>query len=325
MPHLVLTNEALSQLVDTNDEWIASRTGIRERRVVSGGETLTRLAADAVTSALAHAGLSPAAVDVLLLCTSSPEDAFGGACLLQAASGCANALAFDLTAACSGFVVGLVTAAQFIRSGGARTVVVVGADALSRYVDWTDRSTCILFGDGAGAVVLTTADEGAPCALLGWDARSDGGGARHLTASAVPPPGAKPLGAPGEPSGRACFANIGMAGGEVFKFAVRTVPLSLAASLAAARLDASRVDALVMHQANQRILDAVAARLSIPHAKVVSNLSRFGNTSAASIPLALDGAIKSGAVAPGHVVATAGFGAGLTWASAVLRYDGPQR
>jgi len=266
------------------------------------------------------AGVAAVDVDLILMCTSSPDDAFGGACLVQAAIGASKAAAFDLTAACSGFVVGLISATHFIRCGSYRNVLVIGADALSRYVDWRDRGTCILFGDGAGALLLQAAPAGAPCSVLGFDMNSDGGGNKNLTACA--PAGA----ASGKPNGgeraseAARFLNISMAGSEVFKFAVRSVPSTLLKSLEAAGLQASQLDWLVMHQANQRILDAVAQRLDLPGDRVVSNIARFGNTSAASVPLALDEAVRAGRIRAGQLVGTAGFGAGLTWASAIVRW-----
>jgi 3-oxoacyl-[acyl-carrier-protein] synthase-3 len=265
------------------------------------------------------AGVAPSEVDLILLCTSSPDDAFGGACLVQAGLGASNAAAFDLTAACSGFVVGLVSATQYIRCGSARNVLVIGADALSRYVDWRDRGTCILFGDGAGAVLLRAAPS-QPCALLGFDLNSDGTGNKHLTACYQGAGGAKATAPGAAPSDTARFHNIAMSGSDVFKFAVRSVPMTLTKSLQAAGLEASQVDWLVMHQANQRILDAVSQRLAIAPERVVSNIARFGNTSAASIPLALDGAVRSGDVQAGHTLATAGFGAGLSWASAIIKW-----
>jgi 3-oxoacyl-[acyl-carrier-protein] synthase-3 len=265
------------------------------------------------------AGVTADQVDMIMLCTSSPDDAFGGACLVQGALGATKAVAFDLTAACSGFVLGLVSASHYVRCGSYRNVLVIGADALSRYVDWRDRGTCILFGDGAGAV-LVQGVPGAPCSLLGFNMNSDGLGNKHLTAAYRTAPGSKPTAAGGAPSEAASFANIGMSGQDVFKFAVRSVPASLTASLAAAGLEASALDWLVMHQANQRILDAVSQRLSIAPERVVSNIAQFGNTSAASIPLALDGAVRSGQIKPGHVLGTAGFGAGLSWASAIVKW-----
>lgn len=275
----------------------------------------------APAQALEMAGVAASELDLVVMCTSSPDDSFGGACLVQAALGATGAAAFDLTAACSGFVMGLVTASQFIRTGGARNVLVIGADALSRFVDWRDRGTCILFGDGAGAVVLTS-QPGAPCSLLGFDLNSDGTGNKHLTCALRPTGGsdgsAKPLSGGASEQGR--YSNITMNGGEVFKFAVRSVPITLAASLKAAGLTAADIDWLVMHQANQRILDSVAQRLELPPDRVVSNIARYGNTSAASIPLALDEAVRAGSIKPGQVLAMSGFGAGLSWTSAIVKW-----
>ena len=336
---MVLTNAELSKLVDTNDEWIASRTGardraltapsasltcgcagIRERRILSGSETMTQLAAQAASQALAMAGVAAAEVDLILLCTSSPDDAFGGAGLVQAAIGANKAVAFDLTAACSGFVVGMITATHYIRCGTYQNVLVIGADALSRYVDWRDRGTCILFGDGAGALLMQAAPAGASCAVLGFDMNSDGTGNKSLQACvAAGVAGGKPNGGDGA-SDVARFANITMAGSDVFKFAVRSVPSTLLKSLEAAGMQASQLDWLVMHQANQRILDSVAQRLDLPSERVVSNIARFGNTSAASVPLALDEAVRAGHIKPGQLLGTAGFGAGLSWASAIVRW-----
>ena len=271
----------------------------------------------------------------------------GARAQVQAAIGATRAVAFDLTAACSGFVLGLITAGQFIRAGGARRVLVVGADALSRHVDWRDRGTCILFGDGSGAVLVQAgaACDAGGCSLLGFDMNSDGAGNRHLTSAFCGVGGSKHAGEGA--SSTAAYANIHMAGQEVFKFAVRSVPATLQRSLDAAGMQAAQIDWLVMHQANKRILDAAAERLGIPHERVVSNLARYGalraalnphcaaqrraddararaaragNTSAASVPIALDEAVRGGQVRAGDVVATAGFGAGLTWASALLRW-----
>lgn len=290
-----------------------------ERHILSPGESIADHAAAAATSALAMAGVAAADVDVVIMATSSPDDLFGSACTVASRIGASKAVAFDLTAACSGFVVGAITAAQFIRAGGAATVLVIGADALSRYVDWRDRGTCILFGDGAGAVVFTAAaaDAGAPCALLGSSMQSDGAGSKHL-AAAFAGTGGKAAGA--APSSQGAFENIHMNGQEVFKFAVRAVPTVLEAALADAGLPPSAIDWLVLHQANQRILDAAATRLGVPSDRVVSNLARYGNTSAASIPLALDEAVRGGAIKAGDTLAVAGFGAGLTWAGAILRW-----
>lgn len=291
-------------------------THISERHILSPGESLTDHAAAASSAALEMAGVAPDSVDVVILATSSPDDLFGSATSVAAAVGASNAVAFDVTAACSGFVVALVTAAQYVRSGSVRSVLVIGADALSRYVDWRDRGTCILFGDGAGAVVVTAADSG-DCALRGFKMASDGAGLKHLNAPFACA-GGKASGA--DPSGKGAFANIAMNGQEVFKFAVRAVPSVLEAALQDAGLPPSAIDWLVLHQANQRILDAAASRLGVPSDRVVSNLARYGNTSAASIPLALNEAVRAGDIKAGDTLAVAGFGAGLTWAGAIVRW-----
>ena len=223
IPEKFLTNDDLSELVETNDEWIATRTGIRKRHVITGDETLTSLGAHAAKQALERANVKAEDLDLIILATSSPDDIFGSACTIQAAIGAKNALAFDLTAACSGFVIGLVNGAQFIRAGGYKNVLVIGGDVLSRYVDWRDRGTCILFGDGAGAAVLTATDA-ANCSLKGFDMHSDGSQNHHLVAQYIGDNG-KPMsdGA----SKTAAFCNISMSGQDVFKFAVRTVPMTV--------------------------------------------------------------------------------------------------
>ncbi|KAK9824984.1 hypothetical protein WJX81_003600 [Elliptochloris bilobata] len=317
VPATVLTNKDLEKLVETNDEWIASRTGIRQRRILGAGESLSEHAARAGERALEMAGVVAADVDIVILATSSPDDVFGSACQVQALLGASRAVAFDLTAACSGFVLALVTGTQYIRTGTAKNVLVIGADALSRYVDWRDRSTCILFGDGCGAVLLS-AHEGA-CSLLGSSLHSDGNGQKHLKA-AFAGKGNKALDN-GVASTAGAFDNILMNGQEVFKFAVRAVPTVVEAALADADLAVTDIDWLLLHQANQRILDSAAQRLGVAPERVVSNLANYGNTSAASIPLALDEAVRSGSIAPGSTVAMAGFGAGLTWASAIVKWN----
>ncbi|CAN4089335.1 unnamed protein product [Withania somnifera] len=309
VPALKVSNDDLAKIVDTNDEWISVRTGIRNRRVLSGKDNLTDLAAEAARKALEMAEVDPNDVDLILLCSSTPEDLFGSAPQIQRALGCkSNPLAFDITAACSGFMLGLVSAACYIRGGGFKNVVVIGADALSRYVDWTDRGTCILFGDAAGAVVVQACDIGED-GLFGFDLHSDGEGQRHLNALIKE-----------NETDHAVGTNGSMNGKEVFRFAVRVVPQSIEAALENAGFPRSKIDWLLLHQANQRIIDAVATRLEVPSGHVISNLANYGNTSAASIPLALDEAVRSGKVQAGHVIAAAGFGAGLTWGSAILRW-----
>ena len=233
VPTQYLTNEDLSKLVETNDEWIRSRTGIGKRHVISGDESLTSLAADASKKALEMAGINAEDLDLILLATSSPDDIFGSACTVQAAIGAKGALAFVVTAACSGFVVGMVNGVHFIRGGEYKNVLVIGADVLSRYVDWRDRGTCILFGDGCGAMVLTATEKVEDCCLLGFDMHSDGVGNHHLTAKFVNEAGegggggvsSKPDAVEGAASGRGAFCNISMNGQDVFKFAVRLLAL----------------------------------------------------------------------------------------------------
>ncbi|MDY7016204.1 MAG: beta-ketoacyl-ACP synthase 3, partial [Cyanobacteriota bacterium] len=234
---------------------------------------------------------------------------------IQQAIGACNAVAFDLTAACSGFVFGLVTAAQFIYTGLYRNIVLIGADVLSRWVDWNDRATCVLFGDGAGAVVLrATTDR--DC-LLGFELASDGSQNNCLNLAYKGEP--RPLlGDVAVESGT--YQPITMNGREVYRFAVAKVPDIISKAMFRANLSADEIDWLLLHQANQRIMDAVAQRLKIPSEKVLSNLSQYGNTSAASIPLALDEAVREGKVKPGDIVASSGFGAGLTWGAAIFRW-----
>ncbi|CAL5429694.1 unnamed protein product [Camellia sinensis] len=340
VPTLQVSNDDLAKIVDTSDEWISVRTGIRNRRVLTGKDSLTGLAVEAAKRALQMAQVDPDDVDLVLLCTSTPEDLFGSAPQIQKALGCKrNPLAYDITAACSGFMLGLVSAACYIRGGGFNNVLVIGADALSRYVDWTDRGTCILFGDAAGAVVVQIIDgEGvrfelafwvSACdseedGLFGFDLHSDGDGQRHLNAPITEKESDHALGSNGSvlgfPPKRSSYSCIQMNGKEVFRFAARCVPQSIEYALQKAGLTSSSIDWLLLHQANQRIIDAVATRLDVPPERVISNLANYGNTSAASIPLALDEAVRVGKVLSGHTIAAAGFGAGLTWGSAIIRW-----
>ncbi|KAL5815218.1 hypothetical protein ACOSQ4_025859 [Xanthoceras sorbifolium] len=323
VPTLQISNDDLAKVVETSDEWISTRTGVRNRRVLSGKESLNGLAVEAARKALQMAEVEPDDVDLVLMCTSTPEDLFGGAPQIQKALGCKhNPLAYDITAACSGFVLGLVSAASHIRGTGFRNVLVIGADALSRFVDWTDRGTCILFGDAAGAVLLQACD-GEEDGLFSFDVHSDGEGGRHLNAGIRGNETEDVLGSNGSvlfPPQRSSYSCIHMNGKEVFRFAVRVVPQSIESAMSKVGLTMSSIDWLLLHQANQRILDAVATRLEVPSERVISNLANYGNTSAASIPLALDEAVRSGKVKSGHTIAAAGFGAGLTWGSVILRW-----
>jgi 3-oxoacyl-[acyl-carrier-protein] synthase III len=314
-PATVLDNDSLSRVVETSDEWISSRTGILKRRIAGSEDSLRSLGADAGRKALEMAGVAPESLDLILLATSTPDDLFGTACQIQHELGATQALAFDLTAACSGFVFGMVTASQYIRTGTYRNVLVIGADVLSRWVDWSDRRTCVLFGDGAGAVVLQASDT--QDNLLGFELRSDG--TLNSSLNLAYQSEACALGEEIEVR-KGTFHPITMNGQEIYRFAVRRVPEVIEKALFRANLTVDQVDWLLLHQANQRILDAVGDRLGIPPERIMSNMAEYGNTSAASIPLALDTWVRSGKVQPGHVIVSAGFGAGLTWGSSVFRW-----
>ncbi|BAZ51811.1 3-oxoacyl-[acyl-carrier-protein] synthase III [Nostoc sp. NIES-4103] len=314
VPETSIDNQALSQLVETSDEWITTRTGIRQRCLALPNESLTTLATAASSQAIAAAGIKPTDLDLILLATSTPDDLFGTACRIQAQLGATKAVAFDLTAACSGFVFGLVTAAQYIRTGVYQNVLLIGADILSRWVDWQDRRTCVLFGDGAGAVVLQANDSDR---LLGFALKSDGTQNHYLNLSYDASP--QEL-IPGTQITQGTFQPITMNGKEVYRFAAQKVPEIIDKALFQANLSVDQIDWLLLHQANQRILDTVAQRLNIPEHKVISNLANYGNTSAASIPLALDEAVRQGKIKPNDIIATSGFGAGLTWGAAIFQW-----
>ena len=318
-PSRSISNQDLGERVETSDEWIRTRTGIGARRVVGADESLSDLSLEAAVSALAMAGWSADSLDLILLATSTPDDLFGSAPRLQGSLGATNAAAFDLTAACSGFLFAVVTAAQYLRTGAMRRILVVGADQLSRWVDWDDRRSCVLFGDAAGALVLEASDDGQDD-LEGFLLRSDGsrGGVLQLPQREEH----QPLIADATHQ-QGGFHTIQMNGQEVYKFAVREVPAILQSLLSNTGTQPDQLDWLLLHQANQRILDAVADRFKIPHAKVLSNLSSYGNTSAATIPLMLDEAVRDGRIQPGHRLASSGFGAGLSWGAALLRWSGP--
>lgn len=315
VPAASLDNHGMSQIVETSDEWISSRTGIRQRRIAEPKEMLRTIATQAAQNALEMANLLPVEVDLIILATSTPDDLFGTASQVQAALGATKAAAFDITAACSGFIFGMVTAAQFIRTGAYQTVLVIGADVLSRWTDWSDRRTCVLFGDGAGAVVMqATSDRDG---LLSFELRNDGSQNESLTLAFQPQPNEL---IDGITAGQGSFNPIAMNGQEIYRFAVKRVPEVIEKALFRANLSVEQVDWLVLHQANQRILDAVAQRLGIPGEKVISNMARYGNTSAASIPLALDEAVREGRIKPGDTIAASGFGAGLTWGATIFRW-----
>lgn len=312
LPEAVLTNRDLEGMVDTSDEWITTRTGIRERRIAGEGESTSTLGAAAAIRALADAGISAADVDLIVVGTSSPDHIFPSTgALIQRGIG-ATCPAVDVMAACTSFIFAVHHATAVIESGRAKRVLVIGADALSRHVDFTDRATCVLFGDGAGAVVLEASDEPG---VLGIDLGTDGTGSEVLT---IPAGGSA---APCTPERVAAGEQfVRMAGSEVFKFAVRMIPETTQRALEASGLSVGDLAWLIPHQANQRILATVAERLGMPAGRVFSNIASVGNTSAASIPLALNDLYTDGQLKPGDVLALVGFGAGLTWGAAIVRW-----
>nr|AQS99209.1 3-ketoacyl acyl carrier protein synthase III [Gambierdiscus excentricus] len=347
VPKLRITNTDLQCLVDKPEEWIRARTGVASRHVLGGvredgdddagedgageadGDSLSRLSSRAAEAALELSGCKASDLDLILLCTSSPEDLFGDATTVASKIGADNAVAFDLTAACSGFLFGVVTASQFLHTGTYRRALVIGADALSRWVDWGDRSTSVLFGDGAGAMVLAAVEGGAQhSGLLGFAMHSDGRGHEHLTLPFCGSPHElkSPTMRRQHPLSlqKGGYSSIAMNGSEVYSFAVQRVPEVILEALDNAGLSVAQADWFVLHQANIRILEEVAHRLWIPSSKLITNLHSYGNTSAASIPLALTGAVQRGDVKFGDVIVCAGFGAGLSWGAAVLRWGAPR-
>jgi 3-oxoacyl-[acyl-carrier-protein] synthase-3 len=313
VPDRVLTNADLEVMVETSDEWIVSRTGIRERRVVGPDDSTTSLATAAARQALDRAGLEPDQIDLILVATCTPDQFLvSQACLVQAEIG-GTAGALDIGAACSGFVYALSVGSQFVHSGVYDRVLVIGADTLTRFVDYTDRSTCILFGDGAGAVVLEPTDE--PRGLLSTVLGADGQGHKHLY---IPGWGAL------VPESAELFPEfrpyLKMNGNEVFRFAVRVMGDAAAEAVERVGLSFADIDMLIPHQANVRIIDAAARRLDLPREKVWVNLDRYGNTSAASIPIALVEAEAAGALEEGDNLVLVAFGGGLSWAAGVMRW-----
>lgn len=313
VPPRVLTNADLEALVETDNEWILQRTGIRERRIADENTATSDIALAAARAALANAGVAPGDLDLIIVATVTPDHAFPAtACLIQRELEAWGAAAFDLEAACTGFIYGLSIADQFIRTGTYRTVLVVAADVLSKITDYTDRNTCILFGDGAGAAVLQGGEEPG---LLALEIGADGRGGELL----VQPAGGSRTPASAETvAARQHF--IKMAGREVFKFAVKIMEESSLRVLEQAGLGPDDVDVLVPHQANLRIIDSACKRLGINQDKVLVNLDRYGNMSAASIPVALSEASALGKIKPGDNVLLVGFGGGLTWGAAAIQW-----
>ena len=313
-PDGVLTNADLERMVDTSDEWIRSRTGIRERRVAAAHETTASMAAVAGRRAIAVAGLEPDDIDVILLATLTPDYWMPStAALVKEAIGNSRAFAMDVAAACSGFVYAYSAGQAYITSGMARNVLVIGAELLTRFLDYTDRNTCILFGDGAGAVVLSAADE--PGGGLGIELTTEPQGAYMIW---LPAGGAKSP--PSEATVKRGEHYIRMEGKETYRFATRTLASTALAAIARAGLDPSDIDLFIPHQANVRIIKAVADGLGLPMEKMFVNLDRYGNTSAASIPIALAEAVDSGRVKVGDRIVIVAFGAGFTSGAAAIQW-----
>lgn len=311
LPAKVVTNDDLSKIVETNDQWITERTGIKERRVSDEGTATSDLAVIAAERALAAAKVPAEEIGLIIVCTCSPDLLFPSvACILQDKLKAKNAACFDLSAACSGFNFGLSTAASFIESGKYKKVLLIGADTLTKYLDWSDRGTCILFGDGAGAVVLEATDKNEGV-LASW-MKAEG----HLGGTLIMPGGGSRD--PEEKNGR----FIKMDGKEVFKFAVRALETSIKEVLALAKIDLSKIDLLIPHQANSRIIDHVSKKMGLPKERVFVNLQKYGNTSAASVPIALDEAFAEGRIKPGNLVVLSGFGAGLTYGANIIKWGG---
>ncbi len=308
-PSRIMTNDDFAAYLETNDTWIRERTGIRERRIAAEGEATSDLAVEAANKALESAGLAPSDIDGILLATATPDILFPStACLVQARLGATRAFAFDLNAVCSGFVYAMTVAKSLVEAGAAARLLVIGSEVMSRSLDWSDRGTAILFGDGAGAVVVeasTVASRGLGSFRLGADGRhwemihTPGGGSRRTE----------------EP------ATIRMKGGETFKMAVRQLQESVLEVLKLEGISPADISLLVPHQANIRIIDALAARLGLAPERIMVNIDRYGNTSAASIPVALDEAVRGGRVQEGDRILLTAFGAGVTWGSGVLTWE----
>ncbi len=314
VPERVLTNEDLEKMVDTNDEWITTRTGIKERRIAAEDQASSDLAYEASLKALDAAGITAEEIDLIIVATITPDMFFPStACILQDKLGAKKAAAFDLSAACSGFIYGLANAVNFIASGIYKYALVVGSECLSKITDYTDRNTCILFGDGAGAVVLGPGEEGK--GFLSFELGADGSGGELLKLKG---------GGSRHPSSQETIDQkmhyIDMNGREVFKFAVKVMNSAAEEALKKAGLDKSDVDLLVPHQANIRIIQSSLNRLQLSEDKCIINLDKYGNVSAASIPIALAEAVEQNKINDGDVVVLVGFGGGLTWGASVLKW-----
>lgn len=311
LPERIMPNDELALLVDTTDEWITARTGIKERRIAAEGETTSMLGLKAAERALAHAGVKASDVDLIVLATATPDRTFPAtACRVQAELGLTSGAAFDIQAVCTGFIFALATADNFIKAGQADTALVIGAETFSRLLDWDDRGTCVLFGDGAGAVVLSAGSgRGTPedRGVLSTHLHSDGRFEKLLYVD-------------GGPSSTQTVGKLRMSGKEVFRHAVVNLSDAVSEALAATGLTPEDIDWVVPHQANRRIIDATARKLNIDSERVVLTVDRHGNTSAASVPLALNEAVTDGRIQPGHLVLMEAMGGGFTWGSALARW-----
>jgi len=318
VPENVLTNHDLEQIVDTNDEWIISRTGIKERRIAAKNETTSSLALDAARRALSQTDLDPGDIQLIIVATASPDFIFPAtACLVQDQLGAVNAGAFDLSAACTGFIYAVNMAAQSIRSGSLDNALVIGAETLSRFVNWEDRNTCVLFGDGAGAFVLQASEK--PGGVLSCVMRSDGSGGDLLSV----PAGGSAIPATHETVDRNLH-KIQMNGREVFRFATRVMASATREAVDKAGLRFEDINLIIPHQANSRIIEAAARGIRIPMTQIVMNIERYGNTSTASIPIAICEALGDDRIKPGDNLVLVGFGGGLTWGALVLEWSEPE-
>jgi len=314
LPDKIVTNRDMEEIVDTTDEWINTRTGISERRMTDENTATSDLATVAARRALENAGLSPEEIDLILVATVTPDVMFPStACIVQDNIGAINAAAFDLEAACSGFLYGLAVAENFIKTGYYRNIMVIGAEALTKIIDFTDRNTCVLFGDGAGAAIVSEVPEG--YGILSTYIGADGKGGKLLTV---------PAGGSRIPSSVESVQNrlhyVKMDGKEVFKFAVKIMGDAAEKALEKCGLDKEDIDFLIPHQANRRIIDASVKRLKMPNEKVYINLDKYGNMSSASVAVAIDEASRKGLLKDGDTIVLVGFGGGLTWGSAVLKW-----
>lgn len=315
VPEKIMTNADLEKIVETSDEWIVERTGIKERRIAEDNQPMSDLALRAAKAALADAGVAAEDLDLIIVATLTSDRIIPStACMIQNLLGAKHAAAFDLSAACSGFAYAASVAAQFIETGAYKKALVIGAETLSKYINWEDRNTCVLFGDGAGAAVLGQVEEG--YGILSFDLGSDGSGG-----DAIQIPSSGSLMPVSKESIDQKLNLIHMNGRDVFKFAVKAMGKTVKSSLAKIDMPQEKIDWLVPHQANIRIIESAAKRLSMPMDKVIVNIHKYGNMSAACIPIALAEAAAAKRFKKGDIIALSGFGAGLTWASCIIRWS----